>query len=109
MPSLFEPCGLSQLIAMRYGTVPVVRAVGGLSDTVIDVEGSPEDGNGFVFLDYSGEELLKAVDRGLSLYEKSSEWKKLLSRNMQVDFSWKRSALLYQQLYEALLEGTLTG
>ncbi len=105
MPSLFEPCGLSQLIAMRYGTVPVVRAVGGLSDTVIDVEGSPEDGNGFVFLDYSHEEFLKAVDRGLSLHAKTGEWQALVSRNMQVDFSWKRSARLYQQLYGSLLEG----
>jgi len=106
MPSLFEPCGLSQLIAMRYGTIPVVRAVGGLSDTVLDVEGAPEDGNGFVFLDYSGEELLKAVSRGLALYDKPKEWKALVSRNMEVDFSWRRSARLYQQLYNALLEGT---
>ncbi len=105
MPSLFEPCGLSQLIAMRYGTVPVVRAVGGLSDTVIDVEGSPEDGNGFVFLDYSAEELLKAASRGLALYDKPEAWQKLIARNMKVDFSWKRSARLYHQLYNALLEG----
>lgn len=102
MPSLFEPCGLSQLIALRYGTVPVVRAVGGLADTVIDVEGA-EDGYGFVFADYNTQELLGAVDRALVHYSNPEQWKKIQRSGMTQNFSWEKSASIYRDLYYKLL------
>lgn len=101
MPSRFEPCGLSQLISLRYGTVPVVRAVGGLRDTVFEHD-SPE-GNGFLFSGYTPEDLLEAVSSALEVYRDEETMKTLVLRGMNADFSWKRSAPLYHKLYESLL------
>ncbi|MGL4484117.1 MAG: glycogen synthase, partial [Anaerovoracaceae bacterium] len=84
MPSKQEPCGLAQMIASRYGTVPVVRAVGGLKDTIIEGE------NGFVFEKYNSQELKEAVDRALKLYEDKLLWNELIIRTMEKDFSWNK-------------------
>ena len=99
MPSRFEPCGLSQLIALRYGAIPVVRAVGGLKDTVFE-EGP--DKNGFVFPDYSPESLLEAVSRALKTFADKGAMAKLISGGMKKDYSWRQSAPLYKKLYESL-------
>ena len=104
MPSLFEPCGLSQMIAMSYGTVPIVRATGGLADTVIDFDGSA-DGTGFLFSDYSAEELSDAVFRAIKAYNNPKKWNELVRNCMQADFSWDASAQTYHQLYQALRDG----
>lgn len=95
MPSLFEPCGLGQLIAMRYGSVPVVRATGGLADTV-------QDGvTGFTFYDYHADAFWQALQRAIFVYNVDKEsWRKIQQNGMTADFSWERSALGYQQLYE---------
>jgi starch synthase len=95
MPSRFEPCGLGQLIAMRYGSVPVVRATGGLADTV-------QDGfNGFSFFDYSADAFWHALQRAIYVYNvDQSAWQQVQRNGMRADFSWNRSALGYQQLYE---------
>jgi starch synthase len=97
MPSRFEPCGLGQLIAMRYGAIPVVRHTGGLSDTVKDV--IEENGNGFVFQDYTASELLRALKRAEQSFQHQTEWRDLMRQNMQLDFSWETSARKYQEIY----------
>jgi starch synthase len=103
MPSRFEPCGLGQLIAMRYGSVPVARRTGGLVDTVMDYDVATGTGTGFLFEDYSAEALLGAIDRALSLYRDPGAWRRLVRQAMQRDFSWNTSAALYTELYiEAL-------
>jgi starch synthase len=104
MPSLFEPCGLSQLIAMSYGSVPVVRCTGGLADTVIDFDSSP-DGTGFVFSDYSTEELLKAMYRAFNVYNEKPRWQQLVRNSMSADFSWNTSISSYIDLYRGLRKG----
>ncbi|MFC1632905.1 glycogen synthase [Patescibacteria group bacterium] len=100
MPSRYEPCGLGQMIAMRYGTVPVVRKTGGLADTVKDYNEDPASGNGFVFEEYSGEAMLKAIDRSLELYKEKKTWQELVKRDMQIDFSWDARVQKYIELYE---------
>jgi len=103
MPSLFEPCGLSQMIAMRYGTVPVVREVGGLRDTIVDadVEGG---GNGFTFLTYDAQGLLWSLSRAVERFSDAQAWDSIRQRGMMEDFSWDRSALLYEDLYKEILQ-----
>lgn len=101
MPSLFEPCGLSQLIALRYGTVPVVRAVGGLADTVIDADGS-SDGNGFLFADYAPHEFSHATWRALERRKDEMGWRQIQRRGMGADYSWHRSAAAYADVYRGL-------
>ena len=97
MPSLFEPCGLNQMYSLRYGSVPIVHATGGLRDTV-------EDGiTGFVFEQPTPHALWLAVERALDLYVRKAAWKKLMLAGMNRDFSWRKSALAYQTLYKALL------
>jgi len=97
MPSLFEPCGLGQLIAMRYGAVPIVRAVGGLLDTV--EEGPPgEPRTGFVFWEYDAHKLTEAVLRAVAAYQ-GPDWERLVRNGMSRDFSWARSAREYARLY----------
>ena len=98
VPSRYEPCGLTQMIAMRYGTPPVVRGVGGLKDTVNDGV------NGFVFDEYSSLGLKKAIDRALSLYKKPEEYKKMVENCLDTDFSWDKSAKKYVQLYEEMIQ-----
>lgn len=102
MPSLFEPCGLSQLIAFSYGTVPVVRATGGLADTVIDADASP-DGTGFVFKDFSISEFTQALRRALDAYKDRQRWETLIKNDMGSDFSWDSSAKAYAELYRSIM------
>jgi len=101
MPSAFEPCGLSQLIALRYGTIPVVRATGGLADTIVDTDESSE-GYGFVFNEFSASALLEAVYRAIKAYRDTKRWRNIVEKAMRQDFSWTRSAQTYQTLYESL-------
>jgi len=101
MPSRFEPCGLGQLISFRYGTVPVVRSVGGLADTVRDADVDPRRGTGFSFGDYTSDALLDAVRRGLHAYRDEPRWAALVERVMKLDHSWAASARRYVEMYEA--------
>lgn len=103
MPSRFEPCGLSQLIALRYGTVPVVRSTGGLADTVLSFR--KEGGNGVAFSDYTLEALLEAMEEASALFtEQKAEYIELQKKGMGQDFSWDTSAPLYKELYVSLLQ-----
>lgn len=102
MPSRYEPCGLNQMYSMRYGTIPVVRATGGLDDTVEDYAGGGK-GTGFKFEKYDAKEMLKAIHRALKIYQQPEEWKKLMRNGMQKDFSWEHSAKKYVNLYKELL------
>jgi starch synthase len=99
MPSRYEPCGLNQMYSLRYGTLPIVRATGGLEDTVKDVSG--RGGNGFKFKEYSATALVATVRRGLDFYAKPSEWKKIQQVGMKEDFSWDASAREYVKVYES--------
>lgn len=104
MPSKSEPCGLSQLFALRYGSVPIVRSTGGLKDTVLD-SGILGEGNGFVFEDYNAHEMLHAIRRALDGYANAEGWAILRKRAMECDFSWGRSANDYIKLYKQLIKG----
>lgn len=100
MPSLFEPCGLSQMIAMRYGTLPVVRETGGLKDTVIPYNYVTGEGTGFSFANFNGEEMGDAVFRGARLFwDNHDAWNNVVTQAMNQDFSWTRSASKYMDLY----------
>jgi starch synthase len=101
MPSHYEPCGLSQLIAFRYGSVPIVRNTGGLADTVTDA--AQPGGNGFVFQEQTVDAFWEAIRRALDLYERAQEWKKLVRRGMRTDVSWSASARRYEELYGAVV------
>jgi starch synthase len=103
MPSRFEPCGLGQLIALRYGAIPVVRHTGGLADTVSDYTGPGSDGNGFVFQEYRTDALLDALRRALATYQRRDEWRHLQASGMRLDFSWDRSAERYEDVYRQAL------
>ena len=104
VPSKFEPCGLIQMIAMRYGTVPIVRATGGLKDTVPDIEQDPENGLGFVFEKFSAKAFDKALKQALKLYRDDREkWNEIAKRCMKQDFSWNNSAEKYLELYKKLI------
>jgi starch synthase len=102
MPSLYEPCGLNQIYSLKYGTIPIVRATGGLRDTVKDYT-TASGGNGFVFDPYEPSELLRTVDRALELFARKREWTALIRRAMNEDFSWNRSAKAYFDLYQKLI------
>ncbi|MGH9461644.1 MAG: glycogen synthase GlgA [Vicinamibacteria bacterium] len=101
MPSRYEPCGLGQLLAYRYGAIPVVRRTGGLADTVDDFDESPDEGHGFVFEPFEAEALGQTLDRALAHFRDTTTWGKLVRRAMRADFSWKSSATAYLELYEA--------
>lgn len=104
MPSLFEPCGLSQLMALRYGTIPIVRETGGLKDTVQPYNEYESTGTGFSFANYNAHEMLDSVRYAKHVYyEKKREWNKLIDRAMAQDFSWQASAAKYQELYDWLI------
>lgn len=96
MPSLYEPCGLNQIYSLRYGTLPIVRATGGLDDTI-------EEGTGFKFWDYAGWALLSAVQHALGVYSDQAKWRGMMKNAMQKDFSWQQSALEYIDLYSRML------
>ncbi|MEX0806425.1 MAG: glycogen synthase GlgA [Candidatus Binatia bacterium] len=102
MPSLYEPCGLNQMFSLKYGTIPIVRAVGGLRDTVEDCNAETSAGTGFVFERYDALELLKTIDRALLLFGDKKAWTALQRRAMRMDFSWDRSAQAYSNLYRQL-------
>ncbi|NLG03332.1 MAG: glycogen synthase GlgA [Clostridia bacterium] len=104
MPSLFEPCGLSQLMSLRYGTIPIVRETGGLKDTVMPYNEYESKGTGFSFSNYNAHEMLRAVRYALHIYtNKKREWNKMIDRAMAADFSWNASAMKYQELYDWLI------
>ncbi|MBE6927169.1 MAG: glycogen synthase [Ruminococcaceae bacterium] len=104
MPSKSEPCGLSQIIAMRYGAVPIVAETGGLKDTVPPFDPESGEGRGFTFGDYNGEAFLDAIDRAVAMYYNERDaFNALAKRNMQIDFSWQVPAGEYMQLYTKLL------
>jgi len=104
MPSLFEPCGLSQLMALRYGTVPIVRETGGLKDTVEPYNEFDNRGTGFSFANYNAHEMLSTIQYAKYIYDnKKREWNKIIDRAMAKDFSWQASALKYQELYDWLI------
>ena len=103
MPSQFEPCGLSQMIAMRYGTIPIVRETGGLRDTVLSYNKYNDAGNGFTFFNYNAHDMLHTIERAISYYHQAPEvWKKLQMRGMSTDFSWDKSAKVYVNLYRRI-------
>ncbi|HVB75396.1 MAG TPA: glycogen synthase GlgA [Ktedonobacteraceae bacterium] len=104
MPSRFEPCGLGQLIAMRYGSVPIVRSVGGLADTVQEYDPSNGQGNGFTFTNYDPWELFAAIVRALELFRFKDVWRTLQQRGMQADHSWHASAMRYVEVYRNAIE-----
>ncbi|MCD7780021.1 MAG: glycogen synthase [Candidatus Gastranaerophilales bacterium] len=101
MPSRFEPCGLSQLIALKYGTIPIVRATGGLDDTV---KAYPdENADGFKFYNYNAQEMLGCINYAINTYKNKTEWNKLIKNAMNADFSWIKSAKEYKEIYKSLL------
>ncbi len=102
MPSKSEPCGIAQMIALRYGTIPIVRETGGLRDSIQAFDISTRKGNGITFVQYDEFELLDAVKRGLMLYQDSKNWEALLKNAFKSDFSWNKSAKAYMHLYNAL-------
>ena len=104
MPSKSEPCGLSQMNAMRYGTVPVVHATGGLKDTVPPADANGEGGLGFTFQSYNADDFLAAIKRALNLYNEQPEaWNALIKKEMEMDFSWNVPAGRYMELFNQML------
>ncbi len=103
MPSRYEPCGLNQMYSLKYGTIPIVRATGGLADTVVPVGTPKEPGTGFVFWDYTPEAFLKAIHEALVAFGNKELWRKVMANAMAQDFSWKVSAQAYLELYKRLV------
>jgi starch synthase len=101
MPSLYEPCGLGQLISSRYGTIPVVRHTGGLADTVLE---HPVMGNGFVFQEADGSDLEKALERAFYLFQHKERWERTVVRAMNCDVSWERACQKYEELYQQAMQ-----
>lgn len=104
MPSLYEPCGLNQMFSLKYGTIPIVRAVGGLKDSVEPYDADAESGTGFVFEPYDPQALLDAIDRALLVFRDERAWKALCRRAMAMDFSCEKSAKQYLDLYTQLVD-----
>ena len=105
MPSQFEPCGLSQMIAMRYGTIPIVRETGGLRDTVLSYNEFSGEGNGFTFFNYNAHDMLHVIERSVGYFKNRKDiWKTLQERGMKGDYSWTHSAEEYMKLYRSLFE-----
>ncbi|MDL4839639.1 glycogen synthase GlgA [Aquibacillus rhizosphaerae] len=102
MPSLFEPCGLSQLIALRYGTVPIVRETGGLKDTIHSYNEFSGEGNGFSFTNYNADDMLYTIRRAIYFYKNKQKWNEIINNGRMQDFSWKQSAVKYDELYQLL-------
>jgi ADP-glucose type glycogen/starch synthase len=103
IPSRYEPCGLTQMIALRYGALPIVRHTGGLADTISDLQQNSRTGNGFVFEEAEPEALLAAIDRAVALYPQRKRWLSLVKKGMETDFSWANSAQHYAELYQRAL------
>jgi starch synthase len=102
MPSKFEPCGLGQLIAMKYGTLPIVRETGGLNDTVKSYNETEQTGNGFSFSHFNAHDMLYTIKRALSFYQSKKDWYSIVRNAMSEDYSWGQSAFIYNQLYSKL-------
>ncbi|MBQ4100317.1 MAG: glycogen synthase [Oscillospiraceae bacterium] len=102
MPSKIEPCGLQQMVALRYGTIPIVRATGGFLDTITDFS-EGENGNGYLFKTYNAGDMVSAVARAAKDYQDEDGWQEKIGRCMQCDFSWKKSAKLYHEMYKEIL------
>ena len=106
IPSRYEPCGLTQMIGMRYGCVPLARATGGLKDTITDYhDGKAGTSTGFLFLEATYKALARTIRRALEIYQDQRRWSGLQRRGMKLDFSWERSALEYMDLYQELVSG----
>jgi starch synthase len=103
MPSRYEPCGLNQLYSLKYGTVPIVRATGGLDETVEQVDPATGSGTGFKFEKYDSTELLKTIQRAVSLFGNQTLWRKIQKNGMSKDFSWEAAAKKYIRLYKKLM------
>jgi starch synthase len=101
MPSKSEPCGLAQMISLRYGTIPIVRETGGLKDTVVD---AGDNGNGFTFKSYNAHDMLHSIERAKEVYSSSKEWEALIKKAMASDNSWGKSAIKYIDLYKQISE-----
>ena len=104
MPSKYEPCGLNQIYSLKYGTIPIVRATGGLDDTIVNYDPATGKGNGFKFSRYDAKEFLNQIKVAISFYDQPKHWKQLLQNAMTADFSWQRSAEAYLQLYRTALK-----
>ncbi len=104
MPSHYEPCGLGQLIALRYGAVPVVRNTGGLGDTILDARNGHKEPNGFTFDDYTPKAFWEAISRALAAYGERKKWEKMVRNGMHADYSWESSAGKYEELYRRALK-----
>jgi len=107
MPSRFEPCGLNQMYSLRYGTVPIVRATGGLDDTVVDIDVSAAEGTGFKFVDYTPGALVSVIQRALATFADRARWEGVQKRGMKRDHSWDASARAYVKLYVSMTAGVL--
>ncbi len=107
MPSRYEPCGLNQIYSLRYGTVPVVRATGGLDDTIEPFDPASGRGTGFKFSEYTGPALLAALHEALATYGDKTAWRRLQANGMAKDFSWNASALEYGRLYDVARKGRI--
>ncbi|NLJ99709.1 MAG: glycogen synthase GlgA [Clostridia bacterium] len=103
MPSLFEPCGLGQMIALRYGTLPLVRRTGGLNDTITPVNEYTGEGNGFVFNHYNPKEMTDMIDYALNIYKNEELWRRIMLNALNSDNSWKKSSEEYEKLYKKLM------
>lgn len=103
MPSKSEPCGLAQMIALRYGTIPIVRETGGLRDSIMPYNKFTGEGNGFSFAGYNAHDMLYVIREACELYRDKEAWTKLINNGMKSDFSWKKSAEKYKKLYSELL------
>ena len=104
MPSRFEPSGQGQLIALRYGTVPLVRSTGGLADTIVDADAEPETGNGFTFLPADADAFVDAARRTIAAYGDAGRWAAIQRRGMLADASWSGPAARYEAMYARALE-----
>lgn len=104
MPSRYEPCGLAQMMAMRYGCVPLARATGGLQDTIIDIADSKENGTGFLFKPATPGAFAETLHRALGVYPDKERWSAIQKRGMHQDFSWENSAVKYMKIYQDLLK-----
>jgi starch synthase len=103
IPSRYEPCGVTQMIAMRYGCIPVARATGGLKDTIIDFDQSNQFGNGFLFENADAIAFEGCIERALDCFSNNEIWSNLQRRGLNTDFSWERSAREYLTLYRSLV------
>jgi starch synthase len=103
IPSKYEPCGLTQMYALKYGTIPVVRATGGLDDSIQEYDPEKNTGNGFKFDDFTAEATMEALHRAKSIYDDKGKWTALIGNAMASDFSWERAARVYLELFASLL------